>query len=285
MAHEPTPRATSSRRRGPVVWYGGKGRVTGWLKTIVPVTPVYVEPYGGAAALLFARDPVAIEVYNDLDGRLANLFRALQDPRRKRRLEQRLRCTFYARADFELALGVLRQEAPDPDDLAWAFFVAQNQSFGGIATNAGNWARTRAGNTSRPRSWWSRVDELDGWAQRLAGVQIEQRPALEVIRGWDARQATFYIDPPYVHDTRRGSHEVYAVEASDDDHQALVDALLRIKGACVLSGYAHPLYVELERAGWQHVERDVVCRWKGNGPSDRRIEAIWRNPRAVELCP
>jgi DNA adenine methylase len=273
------------QRRGPVVWYGGKGRMTAWLKTLVPVTPVYVEPYGGAAALLFAREPVAIEVYNDLDGRLVNLFRALQDPKRKRRLEQRLRCTFYARAEFELALATLADPDPDEDDLAWAFFVGQNQSFGGIAADTGNWARTVAGGTSRPRSWWSRVAELDAWAQRLIGVQVERRNALEVIRAWDGPQTTFYVDPPYVHDTRRGAHDVYSVEASDDDHEALVNVLLRVKGACVLSGYTHPLYEHLERAEWQRVERDVVCRWHSTGPSDRRIEAVWRNPRAVELCP
>jgi DNA adenine methylase len=287
-----TKRDRGARRpAGPVAWYGGKGLLTRWLRELVPTTAVYVEPYGGAASLLFAREPVGVEVYNDLDGRLVNLFRALQDPRRRRRLERRLRCTFYARADFVRAVEVLRSPAGDVDDdeLAWAFFVGQNQSFGGRADSPGNWARSVKPGTSRPRMWWSRVEAIEAWATRLAGVQIECRDALEVIRFWDGPDATFYLDPPYVHATREaGSRNIYAVEPDEGHHQELVETLLAAAGACVVSGYDHPIYARLEQAGWERVARAVSCTMRGNPrsrPTVRRTEVVWRNARAVELAP
>lgn len=275
-----TPDPDPPLERGPVVWYGGKGRLTDWLREYVPLTPVYVEPYGGGGSLLFARPAVAIEVYNDLDGRLVNLFRALQDPPRCRRLERRIRATFYSRAEFALAIDTLADPDADPDDLAWAFFVAQNQCFGGIAKSAGQWARAVKPPGPRTSAWWSRVADIELWARRLQHVQIEQRDALDVIRRWDGPQATFYLDPPYVHSTRvTGTTETYAVELDDDHHARLVELLLRVEGGCVLSGYSHPIYEQLEQAAWQRVDRPVPCKWRSVEPG-RRLESIWINPVA-----
>jgi len=72
----PKPKRTIS----PIVWFGGKGLMVHKLTPLIPRGKVFVEPYGGGASILFSREPVTIEVYNDLDENLVTLFRALQDP-------------------------------------------------------------------------------------------------------------------------------------------------------------------------------------------------------------
>jgi DNA adenine methylase len=276
---------------GPVQWYGGKGILAPRIVPLIPDTRVYVEPFGGSASIMFALRPRAVEVYNDLDGNLVNLFRVMQDPRSMRRLRWRLEHTLYSLDEFRKALADAETDAVGK---AWAFFVRQNQGFSGVADTEGNWSRAlvsgrgMAGNVSR---WRNRVSCLSEWGKRLARVQIDNRDALEVIRYWDSPDTCFYLDPPYHHDTRaNGKCDVYkGGEMTHDQHVGLVRLLLEVKGAVVLSGYAHESYSPLEAAGWTRVDIVTAChaagkgrgsglQGEGNAPS--RVETVWRNQRA-----
>lgn len=288
---------TVAKLRAPVQWFGGKGNLRARIIPLIPSTKVYVEPYGGAGSVLFGRDPAPVEVWNDLHGDLVNLFRALQDGRRLRVLKHRIEHTLYSREEFVTAIETLADPDAKPQDRAWAFFVTQNQGFSGIAKSAGRWGRTfisnggMAGNTN---AWLMRLAHLPDWHRRLARVQIDNRCALEVIRYWDSPDTTFYLDPPYVQDARVDKN-VYANECSDSHHEDLVGALLRIEGAAVLSGYPHPIYEPLKRAGWERIDRQTACyaATRGRGSSIRgvgaamdkapRTETIWRNRKAVKL--
>jgi DNA adenine methylase len=287
------------RLRAPVRWYGGKGKMVAKLRRHVPLGGrPYCEPYMGAASLLFARPPAPVEVLNDLDGDLVNLFRCLQDRRHYRDLRHRLRYTLYARAEFGRALDILASDERDPVLRAWAFFVSRNQGFSGVARTIGNWSRTFVSNggcADTVNCWLMRLAMLDAWHQRLLLVQIEQRDALEVIRYWDTPETVFYVDPPYHHETRQ-DRQVYAVESDHDHHVQLVETLLACKGAVVLSGYDHPVYAPLTDAGWSVTRYETAChaagRWRGSGLQGSgscrenvpRTEVVWANPRAVAAC-
>jgi DNA adenine methylase len=279
------------------MWYGGKGNRVATLLPLIPTTQVYCEPYGGAASVLFHREPAPVEVYNDLDGNLVNLFRALQDPERCWRLHYRLLYTLFSFDEFRCALSTLADERASIDDRAWAFFVAMNQGFSGTARSAGNWSRafvSDAGMAQTTNKWLMRLSMLPQWHQRLLRVQIDNRCALEVIRYWDSPQTTFYLDPPYVLSTRT-YRQVYAVEQPDAHHEALIEQLTRAQGAIVLSGYAHPILNRLDEAGWDRTEIQTSCYaagrtrasgLQGDGSVTRKVprtEVIWRNSRAVSL--
>jgi DNA adenine methylase len=286
-----------AKLRAPVLWFGGKGRLRSRIIPLLPMTEVYVEPYGGAGSVLFGREPAPVEVYNDLHGDLVNLFRVLQDLRRFRAFQHRIEHTLYSREEFVTALDTLADSGAKLADRAWAFFVAQNQGFGGKGgTSAGDWGRSfvsRAGVAIMPNSWLMRLAHLPDWHRRLARVQIDNRCALEVIRYWDSPETTLYVDPPYVHATRTGRE--YAHEADNAHHGALVDALLDITGAAVVSGYAHPIYAPLKRAGWERTDIRTIASGAVKGRRSGlqgmgamvakvpRIETIWRNPKAVKL--
>lgn len=289
---------TAAKRRalrgGPVSWYGGKANFLGRLRPLVPHGDIYVEPYGGGGALLFARDPDPVEVYNDIDGRLVNLFRAIQDPRRFRRLRRRLRWTLYSRAEFVLALDILADIDADPDDKAWALFVAQNQAVAAMPRSQGNWARsfvTKRSMGQKPSSWRSKIARLEQYRDRLTRVHLDCRPGVEVIRYWDRPGTVFYVDPPYVHSTRklkrRGNSHKYLFEMTNLEHAELVDCLLAVKGAVVVSGYAHALYHPLDEADWERTEFSTFAFGVRLGRNSKvrppRTEVVWRNPRAVEI--
>jgi len=136
---------------------------------------------------------------------------------------------------------------------AWAFFVAKNQgvSVSSIAQSVGSWAwafTSDGGMADNTNRWLMHLSMLDAWHWRLLRVQIDNRDAIEAIRCWDNAEAVFYIDSPYHPDTRV-KKVAYASEPDNGHHERLVETLLGVQGAVVLSGYAHPAYWPLEGAG------------------------------------
>jgi DNA adenine methylase len=280
------------------MWFGGKGKMIAKLMRHVPQGGrPYCEPYMGAASLFFARKPAPVEVLNDLDGDLVNLFRCLQDKEKFEELRHRIRYTLYSRSEFGRALDILNDDSvTDPVQRAWAFFTAKNQGINGIGMSIGNWGRTfdSAGGMAKTTiKWMMHLSMLDDWHLRLLRVQIDNRDALEVIRYWDNPEAVFYVDPPYHQDTRK-TRQFYAVEQDHNHHEQLVETLLACKGAVVLSGYDHPVYAPLADAGWTVTRYETACHAAGRGRGSGlqgigaakekapRVEVVWANPKAEE---
>lgn len=285
--------------RAPVRWFGGKGNM---LARLLPLIPAggrpYCEPFAGGASVLFARQPAPVEVLNDLDRRLVTLFRVLQDPVQYREFEHRVRWTLYAREEIARALEILRRGEDDPVTLAWAMFVAQNQGMSGMIHGPGSWSRTFvsvSGMADTTNKWLMRQRLITAWHERLMRVQIDCRDALEGLAYWDHDEAVFYVDPPYVPDTR-ADKRVYRHEMSNADHARLIDVLLGLRGAVVLSGYPHAIYTRLDDAGWRRHVFETACyaavRHRQSGlqgvgtalEKASRLEVVWQNPRAVALC-
>ena len=140
-------------------------------------------------------------------------------------------------------------------------------------------------------SWLSAIDRLPEIHARLQRVQIECYDWRKILDIYDAPQTCFYLDPPYIHSTRRAGS--YRFEMSDDDHRELVSRLLDVQGMVLLSGYYHDIYAPLEDAGWGRVEwkqhcyatartRDTGFQGAGStGERQMRTENVWRNPQAV----
>jgi DNA adenine methylase len=203
----------------------------------------------------------------------------------------------YSLEEFRLALEILQAPDSPATDRTWAFFVAQNQGFSGIATSEGHWSRAFTSVRGMARtcnSWRGRLKLLPWWRDRLSRVQIDCRDALVVIRYWDSPDTVFYCDPPYIHDTRV-DRDVYCHEADNAHHRALVETLLTIQGQAVLSGYEHPIYEPLLAAGWQIHRIETVCYaavkgrasgLQGKGAARRKVprtEAVYRKVRDNRL--
>lgn len=269
-----TPR--SSRKLIAFGWYGGKYSHLDWLLPLLPSCHHYCEPFAGSAAVLVNRPPSPIETYNDLDGEVVNFFRVLRDW--KDELTEKIGLTPFSREEFCLACEV------DPElptvERARRFYVRARQVRTGLAQTAslGRWANckntTRAGMSGVVSRWLGAVEMLPEIANRLLRVQIENRPAADVIRLYDKTTTLFYCDPPYVHETR-GDDKAYGYEMTDREHRELAAALNAVKGLVAISNYDCKLMNELyPRAKWlKHVSPARTI----HSTKDKRVEVLWTN--------
>ena len=124
-------------------------------------------------------------------------------------------------------------------------------------------------------AWLSVVDGLPDVHARLQRVVILNRPALEVIRQQDGPQTLFYLDPPYLHETRT-AQDVYRFEMSKDDHRELLTTILGVKGKVMLSGYRSGLYDGM-LTDWDRHDIDVPNNAAGGSSKRRMVECVWCN--------
>ena len=255
-------------------WYGGKYSHLDWLLPLLPPATHFCDVFGGSAAVLLNRAPSPVETYNDLDSEVVNFFRVLRGD--KDCLAEAIGLTPFSRE--ELALASRREEGLTDLERARRFFVCARQVRTGLAqkASAGRWAHclltSRAGMAGAVSRWLGSVEDLSEIAQRLLRVQIENAPALEVMRRYDSDDTLFYCDPPYVHGSR-GDAQAYRYEMSDDDHRLLAETLRGVKAKVALSGYHNPLMRELY-ADWQCVEApEKLC----HSVKTLRTEVLWVN--------
>jgi DNA adenine methylase len=268
--------------RPPVPSYGGKARLASWLASLLPPHATYVEVFGGSAALLFAKDPAPVEVYNDIDSNIVNLYRVLRDPEGSRRLLQALHLTPFSREEFEACRRGLADPGADDVERARRFFVVLRQS---VSAYGMRWRYSvcdgRVKNDAR--AFRNAVDDLWLAHLRLRDVYIENADFREVLRRYDGPRTLFYLDPPY---DGTVSDQPYASMA-DGDREEMVEMLLGLEGMAVLSGYPSPAYRRLECAGWRRLEVPVrtTARVNRNGRRSRRTEAVWLNYRFFKRSP
>ncbi len=256
-------------------WYGGKFSHLDWLLPLLPECHHYCEPFAGSAAVLLNRPPSPVETYNDLDGEVVNFFRILRD--QSEELVRRIGLTPFSREEFSIACG---SQPYDLDDMERArrFFIRARQVRTGLAQTAslGRWANckntTRAGMSGVVSRWQGSVEALPGIADRLLRVQIENRPALELIDLYDEKGTLFYCDPPYVHGSR-GDSKAYGYELTDDEHECLAAKLHGVKGRVAVSGYQSDLY-EMLFKGWRRIDAPIK---QAHSVKQPRQESLWVN--------
>ena len=120
--------------------------------------------------------------------------------------------------------------------------------------------------------WLGSVETLPEIAERLLRVQIENRPATEVIQLYDDKQTLVYCDPPYLHDTR-GDSSAYGFEMEEGEHVALAKVLHRCKGKVAISGYRNHLMDKLYK-DWRRFDAPLK---QCHSIKKIRQECLWMN--------
>ena len=266
------------RAKGKIIpfgWYGGKFNHLDWLLPLLPDAHHYCEPFGGSGAVLLNRPSSPVETYNDLDGEVVNFFRVLRE--QKDELIELVALTPFSREEYFLAVSDSQCEIP-PLQRALRFFIRARQSRSGLAQTAslGRWANckntSRAGMSGVVSRWLGSVEGLPDIAIRLLRVQIENRPAIDVIKLYDDEGTLFYCDPPYPHDSR-GDTKSYGYEMSDDDHLELSRELHQIRGKAGISGYQCDLLNDLYSDWNLHLAPPK----QSHAIKQLRQEALWTN--------
>lgn len=266
-----------SRRKRKIAfgWYGGKFSHLEWLLPLLPKCHHYCEPYSGSAAVLLNREPSAVETYNDIDGDVVNFFSMLRD--RADELIRAIALTPFSREEFHKAVSGAVRGISDLER-ARRFYIRARQARTGLAQTAtlGRWANckntSRAGMSGVISRWLGGVDALNEISARLLTVQIENRPAIDIIKAYDSPNTLFYCDPPYVHSTR-GDSKAYGFEMNEPEHIALSVTLNTIKGKAAISGYRCDLMDKLYKK-WRRFDAPMkTC----HSVKQTRQESLWMN--------
>lgn len=275
-----TPAPNWTRRPGKIIafgWYGGKFSHLDWLLPLLPTCHHYCEPFGGSASVLLNREPSPVETYNDIDGEVANFFRVLRT--QTDGLIKAIALTPFSREEYYIAVSGAQKDEPLPDlERARRFFVRARQTRTGLAQTAslGRWANckntSRAGMSGVVSRWLGSIDDLPALALRLLRVQIENRPAVDIIRLYDSPETLFYCDPPYLHESR-GDTKSYGFEMDEWEHRQLAKILRACKGKVAISGYRCDLMDKLY-GDWNCREAPVKACHSVKQP---RQEALWTN--------
>jgi DNA adenine methylase len=285
MTRNGTPSPVIKRSKKRVIafgWYGGKYSHLDWLLPLLPPCHHYCEPFGGSAAVLLNREPSPVETYNDIDGEVVNFFRVLRDE--PERLIKAIGLTPFSREEFAIACEI--DPSLDPVERARRFYIRARQVRTGLAQSAtlGRWANckntSRAGMAGAVSRWLGAIEDLPDIALRLLRVQIENRPAIEVIRLYDSPETLFYCDPPYIHETR-GDNNAYAYEMSDEEHRELALVLNSVQGLVAISGYDCDLMNDLYPSPQWH--KSIAPTKTIHSTKDERTEILWTNydPKAT----
>lgn len=257
-------------------YHGGKFKMADWIISHFSSHHTYVEPYGGGAAVLLSKLPSEIEVYNDIDEDIVNFFAVLRDPELANQLVQLLALTPYSRVEFLAA----KKPHHCAVEKARRLVIRAQMGFGSTGAtkpNTGFRLDTARTGSDIVTIWNRQPDLIRKAAERFKQVLIEKRPALTVIENHDRDDTLFYIDPPYVQDTRKMCGDVYRYEMDDAQHEQLLIKLQTVKGKVILSGYDHPIY-ESYLGHWQKKERSVAA--SGRLGSKAQTECLWINPQA-----
>jgi len=254
-----------------------------WIISHFPEHRVYVEPFGGSAAVLLQKPRSWCEVYNDLEDDAVTVFEVLRD--HPEEFIRSLELTPYSRSEFERSY----EASDDPIERARRAVTRSFLSHG----SAGFTKKHRTGfravslrsNTHGAQDFANLPGALWSIVERIRGVVIEHDDAAKVMARFDAPDTLHYVDPPYPMSTRHtgakwgGCRACYGHELSDSDHEDLAATLRGLEGMVIVSSYPSELYDELYQ-GWARLTCESLA--SGSKGAVKRTEVIYLSPSCVE---
>lgn len=259
--------------RNVLKYPGSKWNIVKRLVNLIPDHHSYLEPFAGSLAVLFNKPPSPIETVNDLDSDVTNLFWCIQKD--SERLARLVMITPFSREVYENQFSGQDEARYASRFQRAAGFLIRCWQGHGYRTNGYKvgWKNDVQGRERAYSLWnWYRLPEwIIEIAERLRMVQIENRPALEVIERFGYENVFMYIDPPYLLGTRKGKQ--YRHEMSDGDHEELLQLILKSPAKIMISGYVSEMYNDYLR-GWEKMQFSSCA--EGGKP---RTEMIWMNYR------
>jgi DNA adenine methylase len=217
--------------RPPLTYYGGKQRLVKFILPKIPPHTLYVEPFLGGGAIFWNKEPSKGEVLNDVNGEIINFYQVAKT--KFKLLNAEIQNTLHSRMLHRKAY--LIHEFPELfSDIkrAWAVWVLCNMGFSGIMSGSFGYDV----NEGKNRTQFKKRSFIKQLADRLEGVCIEQRDALDVIVSRDRPTTFFYCDPPY-YNSNMGHYGGY----TEQDFENLLKLLSTIKGKFLLSSYPSEL--------------------------------------------
>ena len=203
MSRSEADRVDVTADGGAFPYPGGKVSLAPWVIDHLADHETYVEPFGGAASVLFSKPRSDVEIYNDADRDVVQFFEVLRS--RRDELLEYLRAVPYSRALYEEWSTAFFGDGDRPDDpvvRAGRWFALRYLTFGGKVGRSGFAAFA---GRNKPHTLKRQTERLDEFADRLRDVVLECGDYTEVLERYDDPDTLFYLDPPYA-----GADEYYA---------------------------------------------------------------------------
>jgi DNA adenine methylase len=268
----------SEQIRSPIKWAGGKYRIRNKILALLPDHNCYVEVFGGAGWVLFAKPQSEVEIFNDLDGDLINFFEVVKN--KPEELIQSFDLNLVSRRLFEHYRYLHEDEKSQLSDIEKAhhFYYLIMAAWGGeygnprfqtsVSDKGGHGNRLIGG----LKSLRERILPAH---QRLSTVIIENldwRKCIERYdRPYDQNKVVMYLDPPYPGNNVNYQHNM----TSFNEHVEMVQVLTQMKSRFLLSTYNLPeirkLY-PLDR--FNILDIDFQSGMPTNGPNNHRNKEI-----------
>jgi len=251
-------------------YLGGKFYMLKYILQLIPPHKIYVEVFGGSGKVLLNKPRSFLEVWNDYDRRIANLFHVVVFQFDE--FYEKVRGLVYSRElykKYKQELSELKQIEIGDIDLAVKTYYVMNCMFNGGSNLGGSFAFSKVKNIAL--KYWKLLNNLVKIRERFSNVIFECDDFEKVIKRWDSEDTFFYLDPPYY------NVENYYNGFSREDHKRLLRLIKEIKGKWLLSGYANELY-DSELKKYNRFEFEIAQRsyYKKN------ISAV-KKPRAIEV--
>lgn len=218
---------------------GGDADLVPYYLKMIPPHTTYVEVFGGSAKLLLCKPPSKVEVYNDVDGNLVNLFRVVKDREKFRRFLNELDMMVYSRRVFYEMNRKLRAGIQDDVERAAAYFYVICASFFG-KIGAG-FAVSKVKNSATV--FHNKIRTLRKIHKRLQNVIVEDLDFRECIKRYDSEKTFFYLDPPHLYAGTEKGKDYYGVGFTDNDYMDLLNLLEKVEGKFLLKQAGSVQYV------------------------------------------
>ncbi len=278
-----TKRETSYKKvSAPFGYFGSKNKIALKLCEELPRHNCWVEAFCGSAALTLAKPPAFIEVINDVDSEIVNLFKQLRNNYDE--LYRVIQLTPYAKE--ELIAARIRDKNDTELERARKFLVQAMFAVNGVfGKERGGFSYSqsysRSGKDARVNRWYNLKERLERVVERLRWVRIENRDAIELLEMFSNRPATLvYLDPPYLGDRTNG----YTNDANDEEfHLKMLKQAHKAKCMIFISGYENDLYDDFftMKKGWQRKTINTITK-DTKGKSHMRSEVVWMNKHYIK---
>ena len=214
----------------PICRVGGKSKLRKTIIEMIPEHTCYIELFFGAGWVYFGKENSKIEVINDIDKELINLFRTIKYHAPE--VERLLEYEFSGRDIFDEYKNCTLEHMTEIHR-AIRFLYLITQSFAGKGNNYGY------GTTTKPGQQIFYKETLLEWRNRLKNTYVENLSFEKIIDKYDREHSFFFCDPPYIETCG------YGVIFAEEEHRLLANKLREIKGKFLLTINDHPLAREL----------------------------------------
>ncbi len=262
-------------------YYGSKQRISKSIIDLFPPHNAWVEVFCGSAAITLAKKPAQIEVINDLDSNIINIFKQLRTNHKK--LIDAIRLTPYSREEFINAKII---DTSDSDlERARKFIIICMMTVN--ATTGGQFcgfsfsnSYSRNGKEARVNRWNNLTERIENVVNRIRNVRVEHLDARKIIKMFSDRPATLmYLDPPYF---VKRSHDYPVDEKEASFHKELLELCCKSKSMIIISHYENRLYRKIlnRKSGWRSKTFEAVTT-NTSGKDFHRKEIVWMNEAFV----